>query len=228
MAVRLILASGSPRRRELLSAMGASFEVITSNVDETPQPGEIPYDYAERLAREKAAAVAARLPADEPWVVLAADTVVVAPKDSVVGIEVQGDLLEKPADADEARDMLLRLRGQRHTVCTAVVAFSGGTLDERLVSRRAFTQVHMRDYSDTEMEAYIASGDPFDKAGGYAIQNEDFRPVERIEGCYNNVVGLPLNVVKWALAQVEWPGAHFLKDCGDCDCLAINGADSGE
>jgi MAF protein len=160
----------------LLAALGVDFEVVVSGVDETPADQERPEKLVRRLARAKALDVAAHR-ADAA--VLAADTTVVH----------RGVILNKPADAAEARWMLTRLRGRRHRVITGV-ALAGpghGVRVEHVVSG-----VLMRDYSDADIEASIASGDPFDKAGGYAIQHPEFRPVAMFEGCYCNVVGLPL------------------------------------
>jgi septum formation protein len=193
---RLILASGSPRRRELLASLGVEFTVIKSDIDETQHPGEPPYDYVRRLSLEKAAAVAAKLESAAD-VVLAADTVVILAADTL-GVTESGEILGKPADADEARAILRRLRGRSHVVCTALtVRASDHTLTE--LTR---TVVWMRDYTDAEIDAYIATGDPFDKAGAYAIQHETFRPVARIEGSYTNVVGLPLETLRPMLASV--------------------------
>jgi len=175
----IILASASPRRRELLGWTGLPFVVAKADIDETPHPGEPARDYTARLSLEKAHAVLQTV-TDPNALVLAADTTV-----------ADGDLiLGKPADAHEARDMLRRLRGRTHQVFTALTLIDAAT--GRSVTDVAVTDVPMRSYSDAEMEAYIASGDPFDKAGGYAIQNEPFHPVEGLTGCYCNVVGLPL------------------------------------
>jgi len=193
---RFILASGSPRRRELLASLGVEFEVIKSDIDETTLPDENPYDYVRRLSQEKAAAVATDI-ADHSAIILAADTVVLLQTNPDAAIEILG----KPQDADEARAMLSRLRGRQHTVCTAFTLLHGDMSLTRLVS----TFVFMRDYKDDEIEAYIASGDPFDKAGSYAIQNEAFHPVERINGSYNNVVGLPICAVRDALLEIGYP-----------------------
>ncbi|TAK11296.1 MAG: septum formation protein Maf [Anaerolineae bacterium] len=174
----LILASASPRRRQLLALGGWSFAVLAADVDEMPHPDEPPGDYVLRLAAEKARAVAAGSP--QAWGVVAADTTVVD----------GGQILGKPANAAEAEAMLRQLRGRTHQVLTgiAVLRLADGLLKTEL----AATDVPMRAYSDGEMHAYIASGDPFDKAGGYAIQHPEFRPVDALSGCYANVVGLPL------------------------------------
>lgn len=194
--MRLILASGSPRRRELIARLGIPFEVIKSNIDETRHPDESPIAYVERLSIEKAQAVASQL--EPETTVLAADTVVVLGADTI-GIDAQGEILGKPADEKAARTTLERLRGQSHQVMTGVTLLRG----EKQLTRRATTTVHMREYSDQEITDYIATGDPFDKAGGYAIQHAGFSPVERIDGDYNNVVGLPLALVKQMLDDLQ-------------------------
>jgi septum formation protein len=206
--MRWILASGSPRRRDLLTALGRPFEVLKSDIDETQQTGESPLDYVERMALEKSAAVRASLesPDKMPTVVIAADTIVIAPIGDVV--------LGKPADGAEARATLNLLRGQTHTVATAVsitLLDSGMTLT---LNALCTTHVTMRDYADVEIDAYIATGDPFDKAGAYAIQHADFAPVEAIDGCYSNVVGFPLCAVREILGDLGLADP----DDGVCDC----------
>ncbi len=191
--MRLILASSSPRRRQLLSQLGLHFQIIKPAIDESQRTDELPHAYAERLSREKAEAVAASL-ADEAALVLAADTIVIAEA---------GDLLGKPGDAAQARAMLRRLRGTAHQVVTAFTLHRQAP--RHIITRQVRTIVNMRDYSDAEIEAYINSGDPFDKAGAYAIQNEAFAPVASIEGSYSNVVGLPLEEVKAALREIGYP-----------------------
>lgn len=175
----ILLASASPRRRELLALMRLQFAIAPADIDETVQPGESARAYTVRLSQEKAAAA---LPAARASgaVVLAADTTV-ADGDEILG---------KPADARDARAMLLRLRGRTHQVITALTLIDSVT--GQSVTEVATTDVWMREYSDDEIEAYIASGDPFDKAGGYAIQNTAFHPAEVRSGCFSNVVGLPL------------------------------------
>ncbi len=190
--MRLILASSSPRRQELLSGLGLRFAVIKPAIDEARQADEAPIDYAERLSREKAAAVA-QIAGQRPALVIAADTIV---------IDHAGALLGKPADAAEARWMLGRLRGRAHQVLTAFTLRQNAEA-RRSITRHVRTVVHMRDYSGAEIDAYIASGDPFDKAGGYAIQNQDFQPVARIEGSYSNVVGLPLEALQKAMQEIS-------------------------
>ncbi len=182
---RLILASQSPRRRALLTALGVTFTVDAADVDETSLPDELPDALACRLCRAKAAAVAARHPGA---VVLAADTMVA----------LDDRLLGKPADAVEATAMLRMLRGRTHQVYTAVCVGQDG----RLTSRLSVSDVTMRPYSDTEIAAYVATGDPLDKAGAYAIQHPLFAPVAAWTGCYAGIMGLPLRLVGEMLAEV--------------------------
>ena len=174
----LVLASNSPRRRQLMTLGGWTFTLIPAAVDERPLSGEAPREYVLRLAEDKARAVADRLPQDA--LVIAADTAVVD----------GGDILGKPDDERQAETMLRRLRGRSHLVYTAlaVLRLSGGLLLTDLCQ----TEVPMRNYSDGEIADYISTGDPLDKAGAYAIQHAGFRPVERLSGCYANVMGLPL------------------------------------
>ena len=173
-----MLASASPRRRELLALVGLPFAVVTADVDETPAAGETAHRLAPRLAAAKALAGAATAPLPDR-LVIGADTVVV----------LDGAALGKPAGPDEARAVLRALRGRDHQVLTALALVTRG----RTVWQAATeTRVEMRRYADEEIEAYVGSGSPFDKAGGYAIQDPAFQPVERIVGCYPNVVGLPL------------------------------------
>ena len=176
--VRLILASASPRRAELLAAAGFAFEVRPRTVDERLKPGEDPHAHVVRLAREKAEAVDG---ADPDLVVLAADTVVV----------IDGLVLGKPADDGEAAVMLRRLSGRTHEVLTGVALRSAG----RVLTDVARTAVHFLPLSAAEIAWYVASGEPRDKAGAYAIQGLASRFVDRIEGSYTNVVGLPIATV---------------------------------
>lgn len=185
----VVLASSSPRRRELLTSLGIVFTVIKPEIDETQHPGESPYDYVQRLSVEKAAAAAEQIHA--PAVILAADTIVID----------EGDILGKPADADEARRMLRRLRGRTHQVCTAITLYRRDDLPQH-VTRLTCTAVTMRAYTDAEIEAYIATGDPFDKAGGYAIQHAEFAPVAHIDGSESNVIGLPLETLRAMLEAI--------------------------
>jgi septum formation protein len=207
-ALPFILASASPRRRALLAALGIAFEVMKPDIDETVLPGEAPDDYVRRLSQDKAAAVARAHP--PPACILAADTSVV----------LDGEILGKPATPDEAWAMLARLRGRMHTVTSAITLLHHAHADdaprmaERARTQVVHTQVHLRAYSDAEIEAYIATGDPFDKAGGYAIQHRGFAPVARIEGSESNVIGLPLEALielldAWHIPHRPLP-AHVL------------------
>jgi septum formation protein len=184
----LYLASQSPRRREMIQWLGIPVQTMAVEIDEAPLPGERPVYLAVRLARSKTAAASAALGGG--WV-LAADTVV----------DLDGVSLAKPLDEEEARSMLLLLRDREHLVHTAVALSSpaGG-----ITARRVTTRVLMRPYSDVEIDAYIATGDPMDKAGAYAIQHAGFHPVSRIESCYTNVVGLPLGAVVRLLRDAGW------------------------
>ncbi|TAK25942.1 MAG: septum formation protein Maf [Chloroflexota bacterium] len=182
-AVRLILASASQRRRALLDTFKLPFAVGAADVDETPRPGEPGHELAVRLARAKALTVAG----GTDGFVLAADTVVWR-RDHLYG---------KPEDADDARAILRQLRGGTHLVTTAVALARGSVIDERSVTSR----VTLRAMRNDEIEAYVASGDPLDKAGAYAIQNRDFKPVSRVTGCRCAVVGLPIGVVHALLSS---------------------------
>lgn len=186
---QIILASASPRRRELLAAMGVKFIVMPANVNEDPLPNETPLETQHRITREKAQS-AIQNPASkiENATIIACDTTVL----------LAGEMLNKPADADEARSMLCRLRGRAHSVQSAIVIRSGDKESVDIVT----SQVFMRDYSDAEIEAYIATGDPLDKAGGYAVQHPQFSPVQEIRGCPLNVIGLALCHVRARLTQL--------------------------
>lgn len=182
----LILASASPRRAELLRNAAIPFAVDPAHVPEQPLAEESPLDYARRLARDKARAVFARHQQD---VVLGADTIVV----------VGGQLLEKPSDAQDAARMLGLLSGRHHQVITGICVVSPGY--ER--TEAEMTQVFFRDMSDEEIADYVASGEPMDKAGAYGIQGIASRWIGRIEGCYFNVVGLPVERVYRLLQEAE-------------------------
>jgi len=181
----LVLASASPRRRELLAQAGFQFAVVPASIPEDLQPGENPVAYVTRLAREKAQAVYARV-SPEPGVVLGADTTVVAPN---------GEILAKPVDAADAARMLRLLAGATHQVITGVAVVSSG----RAETAAEVTHVTMLTISDEEIAAYVATGEPMDKAGAYAIQGYAARWIPRIQGCYFNVVGLPLALVSGML-----------------------------
>ena len=183
----ITLASASPRRRELLAWLGWDFVVRAVDIDETPLNGEDPQDYVCRLAVGKAEAAAAH--AVNGSIILAADTTVVH----------EGEIMGKPADAAQADAMLRRLRNQTHQVCSAFALVSPAVNEKQ--ADLCVSQVPMRDYSDEELAAYVASGDPLDKAGAYGIQNADFHPVEGFSGCFANVMGLPLCHLARSLRQ---------------------------
>ena len=170
----IILASASPRRRELFALLGLPFRAGKAEVDESSHPRESPQEMAARLALSKARAVAGLYQVP----VVGCDTVVT----------IGGESLGKPLDAEEARRMLASLRGRTHTVYTGIAVVGKGHEVVQVVE----TPVTMRDYTNQELGAYIASGDPLDKAGAYGIQHPTFRPVASWEGCYANVMGLPL------------------------------------
>jgi septum formation protein len=179
----LVLASTSPRRRWLLEKLGRRFDVHAPDVTEIAHADESPDDFAARMAEEKAADVGGRR--TDAWI-LAADTVVA----------LDAEALGKPVDAADAARMLRRLAGRAHTVFTGVALFRpGGERAERMVIA---TPVVFRALSDAEIDAYLATGEPFDRAGAYAIQGEGAHLVDRVEGSYTNVIGLPLpEVAAW-------------------------------
>jgi septum formation protein len=179
----LVLASGSPRRRWLLEKLGIPFEVLPVGIDERLVVGEAASDFAQRLADEKARAAVDLRPL--AWI-LAGDTVVA----------IDGDALGKPCDAAEAVAMLQRLSGRRHVVYTGLTLLApGGRVTERLVMA---TDVAFRRLDPDEIATYLATGEPFDRAGAYAIQGEGAHLVDRVEGSYTNVIGLPLpEVARW-------------------------------
>jgi MAF protein len=185
--MKVILASNSPRRRQLLGLTGLDFKVIAADVDETPLKDETPTDYVLRLAVLKALAVASQVEQDA--LVVAADTTVVD----------GGQILGKPLDNQDAESMLKQLRGRIHEVFTAIAITRSGKLDTDLCG----TNVPMREYSDEEVQVYIDTGDPLDKAGAYAIQHPGFHPVSQLQGCYANVVGLPLCHLTRALQRAD-------------------------
>jgi len=188
--MKLVLASASQRRAEILRDAGIPFTVLSSVVDETPLPGETATDLVRRLAAAKAELVAAR--AVGPAIVIAADTVVA----------LDGAVMGKPRTSDDARQMLEKLSGRTHNVITGIALV-------RLpdVERREFhetTHVQFGPLDEEEITRYLASGEPFDKAGAYAIQGLGGRYIPRIDGCYFNVVGLPLARLCKELAELGW------------------------
>jgi len=189
----IILASNSPRRKTLLGLLGWDFSVVPADVDETVLPGETPPNYVLRLAESKARAVGERL--GENAVIISADTTV-----------VDGDeILGKPIDAVDAARMLRQLRGRTHQVYTGVAVHLPHRHQQSrdvLLTDLGAADVPMREYSDEEMDTYITSGDPLDKAGAYAIQHAGFHPVEMLKACYANVVGLPLCHLTRTLSKI--------------------------
>jgi MAF protein len=215
--VNLILASNSPRRRQLIALAGWDFIVSVSDVDESTRENESPAEYVLRLAESKARAGMSRANADQ--IILAADTTVVD----------GSDILGKPQDEAEAAQMLTRLRGRTHQVYTgvALLRMSDGILLKDL----GVTDVPMRDYSDEEIRAYVATGDPLDKAGAYAIQHAQFRPVAHMDGCYASVMGLPLcHVVRLMRKMGIEPRADVPVNCQkllEYECRIYNSVLSG-
>jgi len=185
MAARLILASASPRRRELLTQLGVPFEVVTSDVPEVPAPAESPAGFAQRVAHDKAAEVARRCPGA---LVLAADTVVV----------VEGAIFGKPRDRADARRMLTALAGRTHEVLTAVALRTPAGNVEGLVVRSV---VEFRALTAHEIEDYLDGSEAYDKAGAYAVQGQAQRFVVQVSGSYSNVVGLPVDEVRELLRR---------------------------
>ena len=188
--MKLILASTSPRRAEILHDAGFSFTVVASAVDETPIPGESPSELVQRLADAKAELAAAR--AVGPAIVLAADTVVT----------LEGRIFGKPRSSDDARHMLENLSGRTHAVVTGVTLIRLPDAERRTFVES--TLVHFSQLSAEEISRYLATEEPHDKAGAYAIQGRAGRYIPRIEGDYFNVVGLPLSHVTQALAELGW------------------------
>jgi septum formation protein len=188
--MRLILASNSPRRAQILRDAGLVFSIISSAVDETPIPGEAPPDLVRRLANAKAELVAAR--SVGPAIVVAADTVVV----------LEGQILGKPRSTDDARHMLERLSGRTHSVVTGVSLIRLPDVEQRAFVET--TLVHFDRLSPNEITRYLATDEPHDKAGAYAIQGRAGRYIPRIEGCYYNVVGLPLARLLSELHELGW------------------------
>jgi MAF protein len=185
----LVLASNSPRRHELLSLGGWRFHVRPADVDESLHPGETPRAYVLRLAKIKAKACA--LTAHPGETIVAADTTVTMDR----------QVLGKPSGPAEAVSMLRQLRGRRHQVCTGFAVLDVNR--NRLITGLCITTVPMRAYTDEEIQAYVLSGDPLDKAGAYAIQHAGFHPVESFSGCYASVMGLPLCHLARALRGLD-------------------------
>jgi len=194
----LILASNSPRRRQLLALANWNFVVSVADVDESLYENESPADYVLRLAEKKARAIKA----DANQIILAADTTVVD------GSEILG----KPRDNAEAVQMLTQLRGRTHQVYTGVALLR--VSDGLILKEFCVTDVPMRAYSDEEIESYVTTGDPLDKAGAYAIQHSEFSPVASMSGCYASVMGLPLcHVVRMIRKMDVEPHADAPVEC---------------
>jgi MAF protein len=191
----LILASNSPRRRQLLVLGGWSFKVLVADVDESQLPDEMPGDYVQRLASMKARKSAESVGTNS--VIVAADTAVVD----------DDDILGKPVNEAGAVRMLKRLRGHTHQVYTGLALLRTGDghslrqAQDSALTDLTVTDVPMREYSDEEIDAYVKTGDPLDKAGAYAIQHPRFQPVENLEGCFASVMGLPLCRLTYLLEQ---------------------------
>jgi septum formation protein len=188
--MKLILASASTRRAEILHAAGFSFSILPSAIDETPYPGESAHDLVQRLAVAKAELVAAR--AAGPAIVIGADT----------EVTLEGHIFGKPRSTDDARHMLEKLSGRTHAVVTGVALIRLPDAERRTFVES--TLVHCAQLSEDEITRYLATGEPHDKAGAYAIQGRAGRFIPRIEGDYFNVVGLPLARVTQALAELGW------------------------
>jgi septum formation protein len=195
---RILLASASPRRRELIKLLGLSVDTTAADIDEVPLPGEQAAGMAVRLSEDKARAInPARVPQlSQGYIILASDTVV----------SLDGEPLGKPRDAADARSMLQRLRNRTHQVYTGITLIETNT--ERVVTDLAGSDVQMRNYSAEEIDAYIASGDPFDKAGAYAIQHNGFHPADRFDHCFANVMGLPVCHVVRSMRQLGIEAPH--------------------
>ncbi len=198
--INLLLASNSPRRRQLLALGNWEFNVTVSDVDESQLAGESPKDYVLRLAQAKALAVAEKVSSDN--IIIGSDTAVID------GNEILG----KPKDEEDAERMLKQLRGRTHQVYTGVAIYR--VSDKKMLTELCITDVPMRAYSDDEIKTYIQTGDPMDKAGAYAIQHPDFQPVESMQGCYASVMGLPMCHVTRNLHKFDvHPSADVAMNC---------------
>lgn len=190
---KLILASSSPRRAEILRNAGFDFAVVPAHVDETRRPNERPADYVRRLAEEKARTVARQLAKDA-----ASDFTFIVGADTAVVID--GEILGKPSSPGNAREMLRRLSGKTHDVYTGLAVLQGNGTVHTAVEK---TRVTFESLGEEEIEDYIATGEPFDKAGAYAIQGRGGKFISRIEGCYFNVMGLPLARLYSLLSKLD-------------------------
>ena len=185
----LLLASNSPRRKQLLALGNWEFKITVSDVDESQMAGEAPKEYVLRLAQAKALAVAGK--AQPEAVIIGSDTAVVD----------GNSILGKPTDEADAMRMLRQLRGHTHQVFTGVAVYR--VSDKSMLTELCVTDVPMRNYSEDEIQAYVKTGDPLDKAGAYAIQHPGFQPVESMSGCYAGVMGLPMCHVLRALQKFD-------------------------
>jgi septum formation protein len=190
--IKLILASSSPRRAEVLRDAGIAFEVCATHVEEARLPGESAHAMVERLAEAKARAAASQLSSKEDSIIIGADTVV----------ELGGEIFGKPRDAADAREMLAALSGRTHHVLTGL--FLLRLPDSAIRAAVESTAVTFAPLDRGEIETYVASGEPLDKAGAYAIQGRAGRYISAIEGCYFNVVGLPLARLYALLRELGW------------------------
>jgi septum formation protein len=196
----ILLASNSPRRRELIALGNWTFRVSVPDVDESQRPGESPSSYVLRLAEAKARASLTK--GEGAQVIVAADTTVV----------YDGLIFGKPENAADAVQMLKRLRSHTHQVYTGLAVIKTST--RKLITDLCVTDVPMRNFTDAEIEAYVQSGDPLDKAGAYAIQHPQFQPVESMSGCFASVMGLPLCHLLRVLARMDIPPkANIPADC---------------
>ena len=211
---QIILASNSPRRQELLKILGLSFIVVPPldlsasrgdrGVDETPLLGETPSTLVQRLSRLKAEAVAANLTLLAPSLLISFDEasqVIIIAADTVVALA--NTILGKPANAAEATQMLQQLRQQSHQVYSGLTVTLLSGKKSLFITRLHQSTVWMRPYTDAEIAVYIASGDPLDKAGAYGIQNKTLAPVERLDGCFASVMGLPLAELAVAFKEID-------------------------
>jgi len=202
-----ILASQSPRRKQLLGNLVESFLTINPDIQEVQDPDEAPVEYVIRIAKEKALAVVHKISPDRErdWIILAADTIVVA-----------GDkILGKPLDEADAIRILAELRGKCHYVYSGIVVYD--LSQEALRTNAVCSEVLMREYTDKEIKEYVASGDPLDKAGAYAIQNPSFNPAPDFQDCFANVMGLPLCHLSLLLREVGGNAYEDVADrCQDC------------
>jgi septum formation protein len=211
----LILASKSPRRVQLMKSGGYDFEIVPVTVNEQIIFGEAAGVYVSRIASLKARAASDHA---QTWMnsgdlIISADTAVVYQERNINQTAGWRDIvLGKPADRTQAEKMLRRLRGGQHQVCTAIVVYD--PFENKKPSAIQYSTVEMRDYTDSEMVNYLESGDPLNKAGGYAIQNPDFHPAQFVQGCYPNVMGLPVCLLRRLLEEFGvFPSHESVNDC---------------